>query len=130
MDRISMLPEPLQEKILLGLQSHDAIFLSFSSRQWQSLWNSIRNSLPVTAFNFNNSPSFEQKKRIVQFCLAIETLSKKMKDSDVVDRWIKKVSKYNVTELKVEINIAPMNRYKFPPAAFDVGHLIVLETSS
>lgn len=116
MDRISKLPEPLQEKILLGLQSHDAIRLSFSSRQWQSLWNAIWNSLPVTAFDFNNSPDFggisrrsrnkfvalvddslrtnlpeheEQKKRIVQFCLAIETLSKKMKDSDVVDRWIK-----------------------------------------
>ncbi|KAL6140702.1 hypothetical protein ACLB2K_058998 [Fragaria x ananassa] len=138
MDRISNLPEPLMEKILFALPSKDSIRMSFSSKQWQSLWYSRWNSIPITSIDFENwsftgkrrprnkfvalvddslrrnLPEHEDQKKIVEFRLAIVTLSRKMKDSDVVDRWTKMVTRNYVRVLRLLIDFAPKIRYEFP----------------
>ncbi|KAM5553346.1 putative F-box/LRR-repeat protein [Rosa sericea] len=53
-DRISQLPEAIMEKILFLLPAMDAIRMSFSSKTWQSLWN----SMPVSNFDFLTDPAF------------------------------------------------------------------------
>ncbi|XP_004305259.1 PREDICTED: putative FBD-associated F-box protein At1g05080 [Fragaria vesca subsp. vesca] len=132
MDLISELPEPLKEKILFALPTKDAIRMSFSSRHWQSLWNTGWNSLPVTRINLEDSVSMEDsftssllehegQKRIVHFSLGdgVEEMTR-----FDVDRWIKMVTQYYVTELKLDIT------HSFPPATFDVGSLVVLSLTN
>ncbi|KAL6285551.1 hypothetical protein ACE6H2_009941 [Prunus campanulata] len=47
-----------------------------------------------------------------------------------VDRWIKLVTKHFVKELHLRFSyVAGVPRYRFPPASFDVGSLVVLSLS-
>nr|XP_004305258.2 PREDICTED: uncharacterized protein LOC101307613 [Fragaria vesca subsp. vesca] len=75
------------------------------------------------SFRSSSLLEHEGQKRIVHFSLG-EPVAEKMTHSDV-DGWMKMVTQYYVTELKLYMPHNYMN-YNFPPASFDVGSLVVL----
>ncbi|KAL6144599.1 hypothetical protein ACLB2K_055290 [Fragaria x ananassa] len=70
MDRISQLPELVMEQILFRyLPASDAIRMSFASRTWQRLWQTI----PVTEnFDFDMTRDDQEDQPMEEFVTSVD----------------------------------------------------------
>ena len=140
-DRISNLPEGIMEKILFRcLPASDSIRMSFVSKTWQSLWKSlpVSNDIYLDTKDFPSMEKFvtsvddslgilhehEHRRHIIPYFCLTGSYDDEMLSSHV-NRWMKLVSKHYVVTL-IFNNYEEIPKYKFPPAAFDVGSLVEL----
>nr|XP_043625795.1 F-box/FBD/LRR-repeat protein At1g13570-like [Erigeron canadensis] len=142
LDRISILPQNITEKILILLPIPDALKTSILSRKWRYCWASI----PVLTFNdqmFEGSSSsgiqnmsqkldtvyqvlLQHKSPLVGFTLSIEL--EMVSKVDQIVSYV--VSRCNSTLKNVSIlnrTSSPNNHYKLPCSFFSLGGLEQLE---
>lgn len=139
------------EQILFGcLPASDSVRMSFVSRTWQSLWNSLpvssnfkfdmshmttpacrihgkENSIEEFVTWVDNSLRILHEHKVGKHIIPSFYLSGTFSDevqSSHVDRWMKLVTKNYVKTLVFDNDGIPW--YKFPPAAFDAGSLVEL----
>ncbi|ONI15674.1 hypothetical protein PRUPE_3G054700 [Prunus persica] len=159
LNRISDLPDSIKQKILCRLPAYeDAVRMSFVSKTWQTLWSSLPayhfdfnsdTGQPISYYY--QAGRYPKRKRSAATALDESLLMLREYDDDQkkvinyfrlrgrvplqsqawnVDRWIKLVTKHFVKELHLRFSyVAGVPRYRFPPASFDVGSLVVLSLS-